>query len=247
MTSNGETGARIYPYLANAGLVGVNVSIFGSTPEEYIQTQPECFGVGWARNKLLQSTLAIEGARSAGIEVRANCVMSSSADEERITRLIDRSKNEGFLLRILNNLYEGEKSIIAIYNMLAGLGALPEKRKITAGSSTCSVYYRLPSGIQISFKQIRRERFEDFCRDCFIDKAGDCEEGYYGMRLYRDAERDVFKIGFCIQRMNDFTFDTDGFFSSELPRKIKNFRESEYEMIRKEYLKNEDGGKFLCS
>jgi cyclic pyranopterin phosphate synthase len=228
MTSNGETGGDVYKEIGEAGLDSVNISIFGSTPEEYAETQPKQFGIKWAENKLRKSREAISGAREAGVQVKANCVMTNASEEDRITRLIARSEDEGFALRILNNLGAGDESITAIYNLLAKLGAVPEKKKVVAGSSTCSVYYRLPSGNVIGFKQIRQVRLEGVCNNCDIDNEGKCEEGYYGMRLYKDKANGEYKIGVCIQRMDDFTLEADNFFSSELPQEINKLRAKEY-------------------
>ena len=231
MTSNGETGGDIYSDLAKAGLDSVNISIFGSTPEEYAETQPKQYGIEWAKNKLTRSKQAIAGARASGIEVKANCVMTSSKDEERIIHIISRSEEEKFALRILNNLNSGESSIIAIYNLLSKLGAIPKKKKIVAGSSTCSVCYLLPNGTTVWFKQIRKIRLKGVCDNCVFDKKGKCAEGYYGMRLYKDKTNGKYKIGICIQRMDDCTLETDEFFSSRIPQEIINQREAEYQAL----------------
>lgn len=231
MTSNGETGGEIYKQLVESGLDGVNFSLLGSTPEEYAETQPEQFGLNWARFKLKKSKEAIESAKKFGLVVKTNCLMSSVLDEQRITSLINRSEKEGTLLRILNNLGRGKESIAAIYNLLAKLEAIPVRKKIVAGASTSSIYYRMPNGSIIEFKQIRPVRLSRVCDSCFIDKKGECEEGFYGIRLYKDRATGKYKIGVCIQRMDDFTLNTDDFFSSDIPKEILRLRDEEYKAL----------------
>lgn len=114
MTSNGENGASNYKRLSEAGLKGVNVSIFGSTAAEYAQTQPSSYGIKWAESKLNLSRQAIAAARKYGIEVKSNCVMSNANQASRVKRLLERARNEDFQLRILNDLSKGPESIVAI-------------------------------------------------------------------------------------------------------------------------------------
>src|SRR3990167_8129963 len=172
MTSNGEHGAKNYRELAEAGLVGVNMSIFGSTPEEYAQTQPAQFGVKWATHKLNQSRFAIAAARSFGLEVKANCVISDSSHCERFQRLIDRSREENFELRVLNDLSKGKDSVLAIYNLLGEIGAMPVRRKLVAGAAGAVTYFQLPSGQEIGFKQLRKVRLKEVCSGCHLDSRG---------------------------------------------------------------------------
>lgn len=234
MTSNGETGGGIYKRLAEAGLVSVNMSIFGSTPEEYAATQPAEYGIKWAKKKLAYSKQAIYAAKENGVDVKSNCVMSEEKDAERIMRLIERANEEGFDLRILNDLGNGQKSIAAIYNLLARIGAVPTLRNIVIGSSGASTNFTLPSGQEIGYKQIRKERLAHLCNGCKLDASGNCEEGFYGLRLYK-KEGDVFDgnsymIGACIQRM-DLALPSDEFYSSTYPDEINKLKEKEYRFL----------------
>lgn len=227
MTSNGESGALVYPELAKAGLKSVSISIFGSTPEEYAATQPTRFNSKWAANKLRLSQMAIAVALENGIRVNSNCVMSGASHADRIARLIDRSRKEGFNLRILNELGNGDESIAAIYNFLADLGATPIRRKLTAGASGAVTYFQLPDGLVVGFKQIRKARLPAACKGCDLDAGGKCEEGYYGMRLYK-KDRGPWIMGVCIQRM-DLAVPTDAFYASNYPQSIMSLRKREYE------------------
>ena len=56
-----------------------------------------------------------------------------------------------------------------------------------------------PNNQIIYYKQIRKFRAPNICSDCTLIKNG-CQEGYYGIRLYKTE--DVYKIGYCIQRMD---------------------------------------------
>lgn len=245
MTSNGETGAGRFKEYAEAGLKSVSISIFGATAAEYAAVQhPSISREKWAAFKLKQSKEAIAAARENGITVKSNCVMSDASHAERIKSLIERAHNEGFSLRILNDLGNGDESIDAIYNLLAELGAEPIRRKLVAGASGAATYYRFPNGQEIGFKQIRKERLPETCKGCDLDKNGKCEEGYYGMRLYKrkksssdiPVEGEVLEpeieyvMGVCIQRM-DLAQPTDEFYKSVLPGEINTLREEDYKAL----------------
>lgn len=233
MTSNGETGGRIYQDLARAALKGVNISIFGSTPEEYAATQPSQFNSKWAARKLALSKEAIIGARENGIDVKSNCVMSDATHADRITRLIKRAVDEGFDLRILNDLSNGERSIIAIYDLLADMGAKAVRRNLVAGVSGSVSYFLLPNGQEIGFKQIRKERLLSACAGCELDKNGKCEEGYYGVRLYKKEGvvlGNPYVVGVCIQRM-DLALPSEDFYQSSYPQEIRDLRENDYTQL----------------
>lgn len=233
MTSNGETGGRIYENLAKSGLASVNVSIFGSTAEEYAATQPPQFGRKWAERKLALSREAIKAARKHGISVKSNCVMTDATHTQRITRLIQRAADEGFNLRVLNDLVNGQKSIIAIYELLAGMDARPIRRELVAGASGTVSYFQLPNGQEIGFKQIRKERLPSACRGCKIDEIGMCEEGYYGVRLYKRegvVSGNPYVMGVCIQRM-ELALPSEEFYQSVYPQEIRTLRENDYTQL----------------
>ncbi|GAA3771355.1 hypothetical protein [Streptomyces chiangmaiensis] len=61
--------------------------------------------------------------------------------------------------------------------------------------------YRLPDGRPLVVKHIRAVRLLTTCADCRFNISTDCEEGYYGVRLYRDTQS-RFHVGVCIQRMD---------------------------------------------
>ena len=140
-------------------------------------------------------------------------------------------------MRLLNSLDDGEASIDGIYRILGDLGAVPVARHVMAGVSGCRTSYRLPDGRLIYFKQIRRVRLPDTCARCAFNNDTDCQEGYYGVRLYRERGGG-YLVGVCIQRM-DLCMPIEEFASSALRGEIVRLRESDYAQLA-----NEAGGTF---
>jgi hypothetical protein len=95
---------------------------------------------------------------------------------------------------------------------------VPEARYVTAGVSGSRTAYRLPSGRRVYFKQIRRVRIPRTCAECRFNNDTDCEEGFYGVRLYRDRGG-AYQVGVCIQRM-DLGRPLDDFLTSDLPEEM---------------------------
>jgi hypothetical protein len=81
----------------------------------------------------------------------------------------------------------------------------------------------------VFFKQIRRLRLPETCKGCRFNNDTDCEEGFYGVRLYRDREG-TFQVGVCIQRM-DLCRPLGDFLASELPAEILRLRELDYRQL----------------
>jgi cyclic pyranopterin phosphate synthase len=130
---------------------------------------------------------------------------------------------------LLNSLDDGKSSINAIFRILDDLKAVPIAQYITAGVSGSRTAYRLPSGRIIYFKQIRPVRLPKTCNNCRFNNETDCQEGYYGVRLYR-AQNSGYQFGVCIQRM-DLCMPIEEFVDSDLCKEIVNFRESEYHQL----------------
>jgi cyclic pyranopterin phosphate synthase len=78
-------------------------------------------------------------------------------------------------------------------------------------------------------KQIRRVRLPDTCAGCRFNNNTDCEEGFYGVRLYRDRDG-VFQVGVCIQRM-DLCRPLEAFLASDLPGEIRRLRELDHSQL----------------
>lgn len=226
MTSNGENGVRALPACARSGLDRVNFSIFGTTPAELMQVQhARSANTARAKKKIRALTESIRVALNLGISVSANIVVPDYNHASRVHRLIERFGAK-LSIRLLNSLSEGAESIAAIEQILCELHAEPVAHQLTAGVSGWRTAYRLPSGQVVWFKQIRPTRLPNTCRGCRFNNNVDCQEGYYGVRLYRDRSG-KFQVGVCIRRM-DLCMPLNSFIESELCREIIELRDAEY-------------------
>lgn len=226
MTSNGERGAEQLARCGEAGLERVNFSIFGTTANELAAVQHERYrDTTRATRKLDALAASIEVAVAAGVGVNANIVVPDAGHIDRVHRLLDEY-TPLLSVRLLNSLDHGDASIQAIEQALAERQAEPEKRYLTAGVSGSRTAYRLPDGRRVFFKQIRRVRLPQTCTGCQFNNDTDCEEGFYGVRLYRDRQGG-YQVGVCIQRM-DLCRPLDDFLTSSLPDEIRRLRTAEY-------------------
>lgn len=233
MTSNGENGKHQIKECADAGLEKINFSIFGTTPEELAQVQHKKYSnVKLAQTKIDALHRSIGGAIESGIGVDANIVMTEYSHAERVARIIDRYGDQ-VSIRILNNLDNNEESAGAIYRFLSEMNATPEELFVEAGTSNARVKYRLPDGMSIFFKQIRRTTLPETCSTCSLNNSEDCSEGYYGTRLYIDSAGD-YRVGVCLQRM-DLTKSLDDFRNSSIPDEIQSLKDSEYRELTEYY------------
>jgi cyclic pyranopterin phosphate synthase len=227
MTSNGERGAEQIPACAAAGLDRVNFSIFGTTPEELAAVQHARYRKpAVAARKLDALKEAISATVEHGVKASANIVVPDHSHIERVHRLLDEYAPQ-LTVRLLNSLDHGQVSIAAIEQALKERGAVAEAHYVTAGVSGCRTAYRLPEGRRLYVKQIRPVRLPVICQGCRFNNDTDCQEGFYGVRLYRDREG-TYHVGVCIQRM-DFTRPLDAFLDSALPAKILQLRKADYD------------------
>jgi cyclic pyranopterin phosphate synthase len=226
MTSNGERGALQMRACADAGLEKINFSVFGTTPEELAAVQHARYGSRErAARKLAALRASIAAATRHGVQADANIVVPDHGHIERVHRLLDEYAPQ-VSVRLLNSLNHGQASIDAIEQALAERGAVPEARYVTAGVSGSRTAYRMPDGRRVYFKQIRRVRLPQTCAGCRFNNDTDCEEGFYGVRLYRDRGG-AYQVGVCIQRM-DLARPLDDFLASALPEEILRFRVSDH-------------------
>lgn len=229
MTSNGELGVRRIRELANAGLTGINFSIFGTTPTELSAVQSMAqSNPAWAARKLDRLNEAIYEAGSAGIKVGANIVVGGPEDEERVMHIID-SYPHTVRIRLQADLDNQQQAWDSIYSLLSQLDARPVNTVATAGISSIKVTYRLPNGKLIDFKRFMDVKLPETCVGCRYNNPIDCKEGFYGLRLYVGQDDD-YKVGVCLRRM-DLTVDSDDFFSSPLPQEVLELRASQYQTL----------------
>jgi len=232
-TSNGENGARTLPACGQAGLDRVNFSVFGTTAEELAQVQHAKYANRQrAEKKILALQESVRVALRHGIGASVNIVVPDATHVERVHRLL-AEYSPAVSVRLLNSLADGEESINAIHSLLVALKATPVSLAVTAGASGWRTEYRLPSGRTIYFKQIRRVRLPQTCEGCRFNNGTECEEGYYGVRLYRDR-RGGYQVGVCIQRM-DLCLPVEEFVRSDLRNEILSLREAEFRKLAVKY------------
>jgi GTP 3',8-cyclase len=228
-TSNGEDGGRALPACAAAGLDRVNFSIFGTTGEELAQVQhPKFANRHRGERKISALRESVRTARHHGIRTSANIVVPDASHAPRVHRLLTEYEDQ-VSLRLLISLGDGQRSIEAIEDLLSHLRAEPVARYFTAGASDCRTAYRLPSGRVVLFKRIRSVRLPETCARCRFNNDADCQEGFYGLRLYCDMAGG-YQVGVCIQRM-DLCMPIRQFVASGLPGEIMAFRKADYQQL----------------
>lgn len=185
ITSNGERGERVLDECAKAGLDRINFSIFGTTADELAQVQHARFAsVRLTERKIEALRASIKSAVRLGVKASTNIVVPNYEHAPRVHRLLDECVPD-VSVRLLNSLDEGQGSIDAIERVLADLQAVPFAHHLTACVSGSRTAFRLPNGRVIWFKQIRSVRLPETCSTCRFNNDTDCQEGFYGVRLYR--------------------------------------------------------------
>jgi GTP 3',8-cyclase len=225
LTSNGENGSAVMEECAKAGLDRVNLSVFGTTAEELAAVQaPRYASIKLAERKLHALHETIESAVRHGVKVSANIVIPDHTHVPRVLRIIEEHGRD-VVVRMLVSLEDGGASLAAMGEVISHLGAVPVRKIITAGASDQRTRYRLPDGRTIYAKSIRPVRLPETCGGCRFNNDRDCQEGYYGVRLYR-AQNGPFMVGVCIQRM-DLCVPLGEFVMSQLCREVQTFRDDE--------------------
>ncbi|WP_016908641.1 radical SAM protein [Streptomyces xiaopingdaonensis] len=226
VTSNGENGARALPTCAEAGLGHVNFSIFGTTPEELAQVQATRLrSPHLAARKIAALEKSLQVSLNMDLGTRANVVLPDADHIDRVRRLLERYSPQ-LSVRVLSSLADGEASLDAIDQLLEEVGAAPAEVRLIAGTSGFRIRYRLPDGRPLVVKHIRPLRLPDTCTGCRFNNSVDCEEGYYGVRLYRDTDG-TFHVGVCIQRM-DLCLPVEEFVTSDLCGEVRRIREQDH-------------------
>ncbi|MFD5784754.1 hypothetical protein [Streptomyces sp. NPDC126933] len=225
ITSNGENGARMLPSCALAGLGRIKFSVFGTTPEELAQVQHVRYrNKPLAQRKIAALDESIRLAMELGVDARANIVLPHRDHVPRVHRLLAKY-SPSLSVRILSSLADGDESLNAIDILLDELGAELEEVRLIAGTSGFRMSYRLPDGRPLIVKHIRLVRLPTTCAGCRFNNSTDCEEGYYGVRLYRDAAG-CFHVGVCIQRM-DLCRPVEEFVAGDVCDEVLRLRESD--------------------
>ncbi|WP_046724611.1 radical SAM protein [Streptomyces xiamenensis] len=233
LTSNGENGAAVLKDCAKAGLDRVNLSVFGTTADELAAVQaPRLGSVKLAERKITALHATIDAALRNGVKVSANLVVPDRSHVPRVLRVIE-DYGRDVAVRMLINLEDGDASLAAMREVLDSVGAVPVHRIFTAGTSDQRTRYRLPDGRTLYAKSIRPVRLPQTCEGCRFNNETDCEEGYYGIRLYR-AQHGPFMVGVCIQRM-DLCCTLGEFVMSKIRDEVRAVREQELSRLRSEH------------
>lgn len=228
MTSNGESGSETVGKAAQQGLESISFSIFGTTSQELASTQSKRVTELWSQDKLNKMAKAIYMAMAMGVKTKANIVIPNESHLPRVHHLLSRFGTD-LSVRLLGSLADGERSTSAINSVLKHLGATPIQHQIIAGSSDWRTIYRTASGRIIHVKKIRRSRLPSTCSKCPLNSGTDCHEGFYGVRLYRDQNRE-YHVGVCIQRM-DLCMSLEKFVKSPLASEIASQRKRQLEEL----------------
>jgi cyclic pyranopterin phosphate synthase len=229
MTSNGENGEKVIGACADNGLKKVNFSVFGTTAAELAEVQHARYSnTKLAEKKIAALKASIATCEQHGVRADANIVVLDHAHASRVHRLLDEY-SPNLSVRLLNSLDHGAASIEAIERILAERGAVAEARYVTAGVSGARTAYRLLDGRRVFFKQIRPTRLPDTCASCRFNNDKDCQEGFYGVRLYLD-QAGRYQVGVCIQRM-DLCMELGDFLNSPVRSETLALREAEYRRL----------------
>lgn len=233
LTSNGENGSAVMEECAKAGLDRVNLSVFGTTAGELAAVQaPRFASVKLAQRKITALEATIDAALRYGVKVSANLVVPDRDHVPRVLRIIEKYGRE-VVVRMLVSLEDGGASLEAMREVLQTLNAVPVRHIFTAGTSDQRTRYRLPDGRTLYAKSIRPVRLPETCTGCRFNNGTDCEEGYYGLRLYRSQDG-PFMVGVCIQRM-DLCTTLGQFVMSKIRDEVRDLRDQELLRLRIEH------------
>lgn len=233
MTSNGERGRQVMPDCSAAGLNRVNVSVFGTTADELRAVQSERFrSEGLAETKIRAAVQTIRAAVSNGVKVSVNIVVPGLAHVDRVVNLID-SYGQFADVRMLTSIQDGPESMAAISEVLARVGAEPVLRTFTAGTSDERTLYRALGGRAVYVKRLLPVRLPDTCASCRFNNDTDCQEGYYGVRLYL-TEQGEYMVGVCIQRM-DLCVPVAELLKSRIVEEVQAFKDAEVRRLTSLY------------
>ncbi|MCC9308981.1 radical SAM protein [Kitasatospora sp. RB6PN24] len=233
MTSNGERGRQVMPECSAAGLNRVNVSVFGTTAAQLQSVQAERFGSGGlADAKIRAAEQTIRAAVSNGVKASVNIVVPGMAHVDRVVNLIE-SYGQFADVRMLTSIQDGPESIAAISEVLARVGAEPVLRTFTAGTSDERTLYRGLGGRAVYVKRLLPVRLPDTCASCRFNNDTDCQEGYYGIRLYL-TEQGEYMAGVCIQRM-DLCVPVTELSRSGIVEEVRAFKDAEIRRLTRQY------------
>lgn len=193
--------------LAESGLQGINFSLHALDHHALHGTQIDR-SLPWVNTQLDQEIKAIIFARKLGLEVKLNTVVTNANDFARAKSVLAWAKEQNLSLRFLNNISNSEDSIMTIKQLCQELGAVEYERKYIFGSSSYTVFYKLPDGYQFGAKLIGETYLKSICSSCSLRAKGKCHEKFYGIRLEKrlvDEKWGLF-VRLCLHRTDKETY-----------------------------------------
>jgi len=226
MTSNGEHGERVLADCAVAGLDRVNFAIFGTTAAELAEVQYARYhNAALAERKIAALKGSIAACETHGIAASATLWCSTSATPRAYTACLTsthRTCRCGYSTPSTTAPPRSRPSKAFSPNAVRS----PRRTTSPPAHPARAPPYRLPDGRRVFFKRIRRVRLPATCAGCRFNNDTDCQEGFYGVRLYYDRTG-RYQVGVCIQRM-DLCLPLDEFLTSPLRAEVMALREAEY-------------------
>jgi GTP 3',8-cyclase len=148
MTTNGTLLKKFAQPLKDAGLDRLNISLDSLNPAEYKKI---------TRGGNLQHVLeGINAAREAGFEnIKINCVVEQSPDEENAKSVIEYAKKNGFFIRFIRKMSIKDGRF---WSVLGGDGGVCEKCNRLRLSSVGEIYPCLFNDIKFSVKKMGIEQ-----------------------------------------------------------------------------------------
>ncbi|WP_406097908.1 hypothetical protein [Kitasatospora purpeofusca] len=213
-------GRTLLPFVSGPGGTG-RVSIYSKTN-----------GVNFLSAKIRAAEQTVRAAVSNGVKVSVNIVVPGPAHVDRVVNLVE-SYGQFADVRMLTSIQDGAESIAAISEVLARVGAEPVLRTFTAGTSDERTLYRALGGRAVYVKRLLPVRLPETCATCRFNNDTDCEEGYYGIRLYL-TDQGEYMVGVCIQRM-DLCLPVTELPTSGIVEEVQAFKDAEVRRLTSEY------------
>lgn len=197
------------------GIKEFNFSIHALNPEDFLKSQKRK-NLSWAENNIRNQKEIIFKATELGAKIKLNVLISTENDIKKAMEVFQYAKENQIPLRFLNDLYNGQVSVLAI-DKLTGeiLRAKKFKETVVRGSSSKSSYYRQEDGFEFGVKEIREHKLKTLCQDC----KETCIEQFYGIRMEQRDEKLYVRL--CIDRKDGKSLMTvEDFLESEQLREI---------------------------
>lgn len=206
--------------LKNVGLTKVIVSIHDASPQRFLGLEVRNHTIDWAIRALSNQLGNLANLYQDGITTRVNTVVYGDYKSTRhvLDTLRDHQVRYRFELRLLNDIFNIERSQDIIYRLCSELEASETKSYRRAGSSNVTRYFQTPDGFTFSVKLAYRYFSDCVCIGCPIKE--NCREGFYGVRIEKKGEE--YFVRLCIYKQSpDVLMPWKLFLSSGLATKLK--------------------------